>query len=209
MITEYSKICLILSCKREYYAKRREASKERNKMLKSLGFTVIFLFGDENILHSELRSEDGDINLYVPIEDTYMNITYKMLEAYKYLSRHNVRGILKLDDDVIINEYRIFGTNFMEYDYAGLGIGRIYSGPLMMKYTGEYYNIENDIIYFAGPFYWLSNKAILQVVNVGYKYPWEDVNTGHAISLDNSITTCKTDFFDRGYVYWNADTEHN
>jgi len=200
-----SEVCLVLSCKRPYYMKRLRDSMEQYKMISQHGFKVLFLYGDSEIQAPEIRAEEWGECLYVPVEDTYYNLTYKMLHAYRFLSEKGVKGVLKIDDDTVIKNHDIFKTNFRWYDYAGADCGRLWPETIQLKNIS--YTVTEVIFYFGGPFYWLSLKGLEQVVRTGYKYPAEDVNMGYAINLDESLSIGNMEFKKKGDVCWDNETE--
>ena len=167
---------------------------------------MLYLYGDPDILFPEIRTEGDENCLYVPIEDIYGNLTHKMLHAYRFLLEQRVAGVLKMDDNTFIRNYRIFKSNFTWYDYAGADLGELWPETHTLK-GGISYTTTELMLYFGGPFYWLSLKGLEQVVRTGFHYPAEDVNTGYAINLDESMLIGNMEFYHSGCVSWDGDTE--
>ena len=185
--------------------KRLRDSMEQYKMITQHGFKVLFLYGDSEIQAPEIRTEEWGECLYVPLEDTYYNLTHKMIYAYRFLLEKGVVGVLKIDDDTTIKNYDIFNTTFRSYDYAGADCGKLWPETIQLKDMS--YTVTEVVFYFGGPFYWLSFKGLGQVVRTGYKYPAEDLNMGYAINLDESLLVGNMEFKKKGHVSWSNDTE--
>ena len=198
-------ICLVFSCRRPYYIKRLEDRMAQYKMIATYGFKVLFLYGDSEIQTPELRTEEWGECLYVPVEDKYSNLTHKMLHAYQFLLEKGVSGVLKIDDDTIINNYNIFKTNFRWYDYSGADVGEQWPETVNLKDMS--FTTTELICYFGGPFYWLSFKGLGQVVRTGFKYPAEDLNVGYAINLNENMLIGNMMFKKKGDVSWSNETE--
>ena len=198
-------VCLVLSCKRPYYMERLRDRMEQYKLIGQLGFKVLFLYGDSEIQVPEIRAEEWGECLYVPVEDTYYNLTHKMLRAYEFLLERGVAGVLKMYDDTVIEKYAIFKTNFRWYDYAGAEVSRLWPDTINIKDIS--FTTTEPIFYFGGPFYWLSLKGLRQVVGIGFKYPAEDLNVGYAINLDESMFIGNMEFKQKGYISWGNETE--
>ena len=203
---ENNKLCLVLTCDRPYYEKRRQASANTYNLLKKNGFTVVFLYANPSIRYSIFDLKNGDYRLIVPMKDTYKNIPAKIFEAMKFLSRYNISGILKIDDDTTIVDPAIFDNKFTEADYAGASVGSAFPGVRMIGDTPI--TIEKQFMYFGGPFYWLSAKALKHVVESGFKYPWEDASVGYAITQQpDNFTVRFLPFNDNKQVIWSNDSE--
>jgi len=198
-------ICLVLSCRRPHYIKRLQDKMAQYKMIATYGFKVLFLYGDSEIQTPELRTEEWGECLYVPVEDTYSNLTHKMLHAYQFLLEKGVSGVLKIDDDTVINNYHIFKTNFRWYDYAGAEVSTLWPETINIKDIS--FTTTELICYFGGPFYWLSFKGLGQVVRTGFKYPAEDLNVGYAINLNENMLIGNMMFKKKGDVSWSNETE--
>jgi len=201
------KVCLVLCCKRPYYVERRRRYAGQYNAVEEKGFTTIFLYGEGG--RRELVVEEGEWRLYVPVEDLYKNLSRKMSLAYEYLLAAGITGVLKVDDDVQIRDPGILDGPLLESDYSGaeqFAAKGGYEYPL--KTTSYMWMLDVDVTYFTGPFYWLSAKGMAQVLRVGPKYPLEDLNTGHAISLDPSLKVYSAPIKNRG-VIWYDEHEHD
>ena len=201
------RICLVLSCKRPYYMNRRNRYAEQYEQIRDKGFVVIFLYGE--VGRRELLLEEGELALYVPVQDLYKNLTTKMILAYEYLLEKGVAGILKMDDDVQMRDASILDGELTQADYSGaqeFGVNGGHTYPL--KTTSEMFYVDTPIQYFTGPFYWLSRKGLEQVIKVGVKYPWEDINIGYCIGLDSSLIVCNTHAKGK-QVVWYDEHEHD
>jgi hypothetical protein len=201
------RICLVLSCKRPYYMNRRNRYAEQYEQIRDKGFVVIFLYGE--VGRRELLLEEGELALYVPVQDLYKNLTTKMILAYEYLLEKGVAGILKMDDDVQMRDASILDGELTQADYSGAQEFRVNGGHTYpLKTTSEMFYVDTRFQYFTGPFYWLSRKGLEQVIKVGVKYPWEDINIGYCISLDSSLNVCNTHAKGK-QVVWYDEHEHD
>lgn len=205
MSYDNKKICLVLTCNKPYYNERRLKSKKTYDILKNNGFTVVFLYSDPFYKTAEFERKNEEYCLTIPIEEKYENVPIKMLEAFKFFCRYNTKGILKIDDDTSIEDPTILQNNFTEADYAGASVGSMPSGTCTVN--KNIVTIEKQILYFGGPFYWLSAKALHHIIKVGFKYPWEDASIGHAIGLRPDFFTVRfLSFNDTKQVVWSNDT---
>ena len=203
---ENNRICLVLTCDRPYYEARRQASANTYRLLKENGFTIVFLYANPSLNYTVFDLKNGAYSLNVPMKETYQNIPAKILEALKFLSRYNIRGILKIDDDTSIVDPAIFNTNFTDADYAGASVGSAFPGVRMLGERPVV--IEKQFMYFGGPFYWLSAKAMRHIAKAGFKYPWEDASIGHAIAENlDQFTVRFLPFNDNKQVVWSNHTE--
>ena len=204
--SQNNRLCLVLTCDRPYYARRRLASANTYRLLKENGFTVVFLYANSSLTYTVFDLKNGEYRLTVPMEDTYNNIPAKILGALTFLSRYNISGILKIDDDTTIIDPTIFKTKFTDADYAGASVGSAFPGVRM---AGEKpITIEKQFMYFGGPFYWLSAKAMKHISKTGFKYPWEDASVGYAIAENlDKFTVRFLPFNDNKQVVWSNDTE--
>jgi len=206
MSYDEKKICLVLTCDRPFYTERRKKSAETYNILKKNGFTVVFLYADPTIPKPEFELKGTEYRLTIPTEETYNNIPIKILEAFKFFCRYNVKGILKIDDDTRIEDANIFQPDFTDADYAGASVGSMFPGVRI--FNKQIVTIEKQILYFGGPFYWLSARALYHIIKIGFKYPWEDTSIGHAISLKlNSFVIRFLSFNDNKQVTWSNESE--
>lgn len=208
MSYDKKKLCLVLTCNKPYYNERRLKSKKTYDILKDNGFTVVFLYSDPKHTIPEFELRNGEYCLTIPIEETYHNIPTKILEAFKFFCRYNTKGILKIDDDTCIEDPTIFQEDFTDVDYAGASVGSMFPGTRV--FNKDIITIEKQILYFGGPFYWLSAKALHHIISVGFKYPWEDASIGYAIGLHPNFFAVRfLSFNDTKQVVWSNDTDIN
>lgn len=201
------RVCLVLSCKRPYYVNRRNRYAGQYQRIREKGFLVIFLYGE--VGRRELLLEEEGWCLYVPVEDLYKNLTTKMILAYEYLLEKGVAGILKMDDDVQVRDVSILDGEVTRADYSGAQKFALSGGGTFpLKTTSEMFYVDTSIQYFTGSFYWLSKKGLEQVIKIGIKYPWEDINIAYAIGLDSSLIVYDADAKGK-QVVWYDEHEHD
>jgi hypothetical protein len=206
MSYDEKKICLVLTCNRPFYTERRKKSARTYNILRNNGFTVVFLCADPTLSKPEFEMKNREYWLTIPVEETYNNVPTKILEAFKFFCRYNTKGILKIDDDTHIEDDSIFHPDFTDTDYAGASVGSMFPGTRIID--KQTVTIEKQILYFGGPFYWLSAAALHHIIKVGFKYPWEDTSIGYAIGLEtNKFVVRFLSFNDNKQVTWSNETE--
>lgn len=219
-------IALVLSCKREYYKKRLLDNKETLNMLHELEFLVVLLYADPSINEPKLEIYNDIISLTVPCPDIYELLSVKMEMAFKYFQEKEVNGILKIDDNTTIlnkesfskiipylNSYDYFGIQSPTFSPSIKSENNYYLNHFdKEKYT---YNCFKNIFlrlqhlnmkFMAGPFYWVSLKAIDAIVQNGLEYLYEDVSVGYAISKKPLKSYCEPSFF-KTVISWDNSTE--
>ena len=180
-------IILITSCKVNF--KRIEFL--RNTLCKEFDssyFSYYFLIGHEK------RSLIVDDILYLNCKDDYMNLPKKVYEGFKYVNDNFIYDyIYKIDDDIILNPYRLFEINFMNKDYYGKPTGGInYDRKWHYKYdktkddTSYYYGL-----WFGGGFtYFLSFRSVNIILLNPYfflDYIYEDKCVGDTLLFFGNI----------------------
>jgi hypothetical protein len=66
-----------------------------------------------------------------------------------------------------------------------------------------YHKVDIDVTYFAGPFYYLSPRALEQVACTGLRFGYEDLAVGYAVGVSpHPLKSYLWNFKDRG-VSWN------
>jgi len=214
-------VCLVLSCNREFYNKRRLQNAQTFAYLKSFNFVIVYLFADNSIDSVKIQKMDTDTyNMVVPAPEMYELLSYKMNVAYNYFSKVNVKGILKIDDNTCISFPDIIEHDFMDlvgkYDYIGLEkVIKKKSNDTYIQFLNRtdvpllrniYNKLDMDITYFGGPFYYLSPKALTQVVNVGLLFGYEDLSVGYAVCKNPALKHFMWNFKNKG-ISWDNNSE--
>jgi len=192
-------ICLVMTCNRPYYVKRREEHKDTFEFFKSAGFSVVYLHGNSQ----ETRLEDiteNEYNLHVPITDCYELLSPKMEYAFNYLNANGCKGILKIDDDISILDKAVANfvveNIFPQCDYMGIDVGYFgMKNPLPVeinKFNINFFKtmqtvIKENFSYYQGPFYWISRAALEEVCKMGMMYFYEDAAVGYAIFKSDNL----------------------
>jgi hypothetical protein len=217
-------IALVLSCKRPYYENRRQKNQQTFDILKSSGFIVVYLFSDNSLSTIEFSTiETGkEYTMTVPLPEIYEFIGYKMNLAYDYFYNTDCKGVLKIDDNTNIIFPEVIEHDFMEiinqYDYIGLekvSIKESKTPYICVKNRTElrmfenlYHKIKSDFFYYAGPFYYVSKKALKQISTKGIEFIYEDVGIGYALSTNKQLKNFLWNFKNIG-VSWDNMTEQN
>ena len=79
------------------------------------------------------------------VNDSYDNLARKMKRAYEFIiNTFNPTFLIKIDDDVIVNVYKLLKVikTLQVYDYCGL------------------FAYDNRHLYCGGPMYYMSNRAL-------------------------------------------------
>jgi hypothetical protein len=115
-------VCLVLSCDRPYYRKRRESNYDTYRWFQQNGFSVVFLFagveGDEPKLS---ENTDGTYTLRVPSLEVYELLSHKMELAYKFFSKSGCTGIYWVSSNVI----KHLANDGLEYIYEDASVGYV------------------------------------------------------------------------------------
>lgn len=193
-IVNEKKICVLLTCKKPQYVERVNQREYIYTMIQRNGFIFFYLYSDPDQSEDyvvEYNSTTRRYSLTVKTDEHWNALGLKMDKCYSFFNQYNIKGILKIDDDVDIDvEYEelIFSPKFFEFDYAGAIETRIECLKMKREDSEDdtivILEIPNKMIsYFGGPFYWVSKSAIKQVVMRGPVTPCEDVNVGYAMTL--------------------------
>jgi hypothetical protein len=203
-----SKVCIVLTCDKEVYNKRRNANAAVHSKLYNAGFDIVFLFAKDPVdkpeIHIVQDSETSYYTMTVRCEDTYENLTIKMSYAYTFFNDYNIDGILKIDDDVAYIDDEVLDPFYYSADYLGAKSSVLSDNYHLGK---ELFPAEDDLEYeafFYGPFYWLSKKALSHVVTKGMNYMFgyaEDAAVGTAL-YGTKLRRFHTRWFSRGLVRW-------
>ena len=215
------KVCLVLSCDRPYYKKRRESNYETYTWFQKNGFAVVFLFADPTQGESQVsENSDGTYILRVPSLEVYELLSHKMELAYKYFATSGCMGVLKIDDDIkIIDEKAL--TEYLEMyiptcDYSGISIAytaniRENQALAIRKYNINLFKtlrqIKSDITYAGGPFYWISSKTIEHIARDGLEFIYEDVSVGNVVKNHSDLRVGFNLGLYPNVVHWGTETE--
>jgi len=211
-------ICLVLTCNKPQYKERLNLNSHIYNQIADAGFEIIFLYADPTITYIHIiQNEDASYNMTVPTKEEYTNLATKMNIAYFYFNTLNIKGILKIDDDITyINNDSLNLDYYNQYDYLGLyGIHFDHLNLLdhksykKDKYKDYMLNInESDIseypYFFPGHFYWVSKKAIQYIA--ASKWPCEiigaceDAFVGLSLADKKDITCFLTNWDELGYI---------
>jgi hypothetical protein len=203
-----SRVCIVLTCDKEVYNKRRNANAAVYSKLYAAGFDIVFLFAKDPIdkleIHIIQDSETSYYTMTVPCEDNYDSLTIKMSYAYTFFNDCNIDGVLKIDDDVGDINDKVLDPFYYSADYLGakssLLSEQYYLGRELFPPEGDF---EHEV-FFHGPFYWLSKKALSHLVTKGINYMFgfaEDVAVGVAL-CDTNLRRFDPHWFYRGLVRW-------
>jgi len=211
-------ICFILTCDREYYKQRRQKQKETIQLLQSLNIKIYYILAKMQEDYEIIEKWDNNIDaLIVPCIDSYETLTEKMYLAYAYFYEDDIDGILKIDDDTIINNKKpieyILETNI---DYIGHTLSHYkknfydkfhWKRKLNQKYLYKMITyIDDNISYFSGPFYFISKNIINKIRHTGLDYLAEDLSVGRIVSSSIFLIKEIPEEYKK-YVSWTEDTE--
>ena len=192
-------VCLVMTCNRAPYNERREAHQDTFEFFKSIGFSLVYLYG--NSLEIKLEEKGENVyNLYVPITECYELLSPKMEYAFNFLKNSGCKGVLKVDDDLSVLDkklaYQIMHQGMNQCDYMGITVGLFgEENPMPVNLTNYTINFfktmqtvpKEKFYYFGGPFYWLSRAALEEVCKMGLIYFYEDASVGYAIYKSNNL----------------------
>jgi hypothetical protein len=214
-------ILLILACEREFYKNRLDNNMETFDFFKKHNFVIVYLYAKKDINTALLYINSvDDYSLYVPCEDTYEFLTFKMQYAFDYFSDKSCNGILKIDDNTQILDKKVFINDILPLiktnDYFGIvtvsfqNTSFIYDKRFTEKTLKRLRYISTEkIIYYGGPFYWVSSKAIEEISKKVLEFIYEDVSVGYI--MNNNIELVKPEnsleFFFKKVVGWDSITE--
>lgn len=193
-------ICLVLTCNKPQYAKRREKHSHVYSQISKAGFEVVFLYADPTLDSFHIVNNEY-YELTVPTEESYPNLAVKMKLAYTFFNTQDINGILKIDDDIYHIDEDCLDTYYYSIDYLGSFCWKL-----------EYCDIDSNIPYknmlrqefFTGPFYWVSKKAIQYIVSEEvlatlFKIAGEDYYVGYSLS-DKNIVLKNTHWHQMGKI---------
>ena len=203
-----SRVCIVLTCDKELYNKRRKENAAVYSKLYSAGFDIVFLFAKDPIDKPEIHiiqdSETSYYTMTVPCEDVYENLTLKMSYAYTFFNDYNIDGVLKIDDDVAYIDDEVLDTVYYSADYLGANSDTLkYHHCSGRGLFPPEVKVEYEM-FFTGPFYWLSKKALSHIVTKGMNCmfgPAEDVAVGVRL-YDTKLRRFDPHWFSRGLVTW-------
>jgi len=211
---------VIITTKRPYYAARIKQRMDTYKRLADFGITPLFLYADPTLTEPlyEALEEDSIFSLTIPVPDSYIFIPSKLEAAYKYLYNLGATGIIKMDDDVNINNWECIKELITDlqykYDYIGISYSTYPAGihPVNPKHLTLHslklsWFLPKELMFFLGGFYFLSRRSLEQVINHGLPFPGEDVSVAFALSEITDIKTCFKDWFSTRQIYWIYETE--
>jgi len=192
-------VCLVMTCNKPFYNERREAHQSTFEFFKSIGFSLVYLYG--NSLEIKLEEKGENVyNLYVPITECYELLSPKMEYAFNFLKNSGCKGVLKVDDDLSVLDkqlaYQIMQQGMNQCDYMGISVGLFgEENPMPVNLTNYTINFfktmqtvpKEKFYYFGGPFYWLSRAALEEVCKMGLIYFYEDASVGYAIYKSNNL----------------------
>ena len=205
-------ISLILTCDKPKYNETREKNQKIYEQIHKAGFEIIFLYADISISNiCIIQSENGYYTMTVPTEESYTNLAVKMFIAYSFFATQDIKGILKVDDDVYYIEDECLDLDYFNVDYLGVSRGLINHCLIENEiYINDYYNTKlcSELSlphpFFGGPFYWISKKVIQHIVSskidpILFKSA-EDVFVGISIMDISGIKTHNTEWYEKKYV---------
>jgi hypothetical protein len=211
---------LIITTKRSYYAARIKQRMDTYMRLATFGITPVFLYADPTLTQPsyEAVEEDSIFSLTIPVPDSYIFIPSKLEAAYKYLYDLGATGIIKMDDDVNINNWECIKELITELQYTNDYIGISYStypaglhpvNPkhLLLHSLKLSWYLPIELTFFLGGFYYLSRRSLEQIITHGLPFPGEDVSVAFALSQVPDIKPCFKDWFSTGKICWTYETE--
>jgi len=215
------KVCLVLSCDRPYYKKRRESNYETYRWFQTNGFAIVFLFADPTQGESQIsENRDGTYTLRVQSLEVFELLSHKMELAYKYFAGSGCIGILKIDDDIKIVDTKYLAEYLQVHlptcDYLGISIeytaNTRKNQPLSIrKYTLNLFKgltqKVSDITYAGGPFYWISSKTIEHIARDGLEFVYEDVSVGNVVKNHSELKVIFNISLFPNTVFWEDQTE--
>jgi hypothetical protein len=214
------KVCLVLSCDRPYYKERREQNYKTYIEFQRLGFVVVFLFAGLTDEAQLSENSDGTFILRVPTLDVYELLSHKMELAYKFFSPLGCSGILKIDDDIKIVDIPLLEMTCSYYldisDYFGISIGNSGNTPknhplYIKKYSLNLFKslrqIDINLLYAGGPFYWVSSKTIEYIAKDGLEFVYEDLSVGNVVKNHPELKVAFNDSLYRNVINWGNESE--
>jgi len=173
---EYA-ILLIMNCKK--YIKK--ALYQKKTWLKTINpLKYYHVIGDDNLLHDFLFDHDNNI-LWIKVKDDYVSLPKKVIKAYEAINKtFQYQYIFKTDDDqILVNKhfFTILTNILIKNDSNPIHYGG-YIVNVKENYLSQYNKIHpelpNNLIllktkYCSGRFYFLSKKAVFDLLSKKYK----------------------------------------
>lgn len=197
-ILDGKKVCVLMTCKREPYIERVKAREYIYEMIQRNDFIFFYLYADPKLEYSSYVEYVPDTSRYiltVKICDSWNALGERMHLCYSFFNQFNIKGILKIDDDIHIDceyESMIFNEKYFNYDYMGA----------MEKKDSVKEISDKKIRYFGGPFYWVSKAAIQKIIELSPVSFIEDANVGYCMDLWDACKRHNTNWCTNSIVTW-------
>jgi hypothetical protein len=212
-VLEGKKVCVLMTCKREPYIGRVKEREYIYEMIQRNGFVFFYLYAYPDIEDSyniEYIPENNRYILTVKTCDSWNALGLRMHLCYTFFNQYDIQGILKIDDDIHIDpEYEnfIFNKKTFEYDYLGVVEKCIKSLKIKNENSESGFDVlleipRQNIVYYGGPFYWLSKTAIQKVVELNPVSIIEDANVGYCMTLWKECKRKNTNWSTSGILRW-------
>jgi hypothetical protein len=205
------RICVLMTCDKPQYIERRTKHEAIYKKIQDSGFIFVYLICEPNEKSAFHLTHDPQTDRYtlrIPMEESYSGLPTKMVYCYSFFNQFTIKGILKIDDDVSHIDNSVLEYPFDSCDYTGAKFVVVSStcvGDPAKPEDLTYIDIgPKPIKYYGGPFYWVSKRTLGTIVELGAKFPWEDVNTGYAMTRIAKCKIAMNDWFEDGLVLWAA-----
>ncbi|KAF7633397.1 hypothetical protein Mgra_00007190 [Meloidogyne graminicola] len=143
---------------------------------------VIFVTGRDGTELVSENTEHGDI-LQMDFEDSYRNLSTKMMGIYSYFTAHaNIQQIVVINDDTIVNATALQNTTTSPDDKRYL-IGKVSRGyprlvfPWLPWYvSADQYPHKCYPPFVQGSSFIISRDAALDILNRICDFPWKNVH---------------------------------
>lgn len=203
------RVCVLMTCDKPQYTERRAKHEEVYKKIQAHGFIFVYVICEPNESGSFHLSHDPDTDRYtlrIPMEETYSGLPRKMVYCYSFFDKFDIKGILKVDDDVEHIDTSVLEYPFESCDYTGAKFISVHStcvGDPEKPEDLTYIDVgPRPIKYYGGPFYWVSKRVLSTILDVGTKFPWEDVNVGYSMTKVPKCKIAMNDWYEEGLVFW-------
>jgi hypothetical protein len=190
------------------------------EQLASYGVPVVLLYADPAVVSITCAPTeyDGIYAMTVPVPDSYIYLASKLDLAYRYLYEQGVSGIVKFDDDVAICDWTCIGellhTVIPSTDYFGIADSTYPAGlhPVDPKHMPLHslklvWHLPTETAFFAGCFYYISRKALHDIVRDGLGFPPEDVSVAFILHKNPAIHWSFLNWYYTGRIKWDAPTD--
>jgi hypothetical protein len=174
------------------------------------GFEIVFLYTNNTISNAHIiQNENGYYKLTIPTEEGYVSSTVKMCLAYSFFATQNIKGILKVGENVYHIEDVCLDLSYFKSDYLGA-----LSENLNMFFShnslniNDYYNnlvVDPLQLYFEGSFYWVSKKSIEYILSSDIDkkiFNSEDIYVGVSLMNKHDIKLYNSKWNKMGNVLW-------